>query len=880
MLDGGGSEPYPARHVGDSHPSRRPEPGRSNRRPSIFFLAADHGGAGRTRSFFPAKALAATGWRVAADTRASDPGRHDVVVIHRPYRASHLAFLRAHQQRGGVALVQEDDDLSVVQAGGVDKRIKRLYTDEVIRRHDTAIAEADGLIVSTPKLEQVYGPMARRTWLVRNYLPRWIGEVPREKPRDGKVRVVWGGRVTTHQAGLEWLRKVSPRMLDGAVFLAVGDGMRTSRHLGVVGEKEVHPFQTDARRYYSLLSRGDIAIVALDPRDPLNEAKSALKGLEALALGQPVVAAETPEYLWLREEAGPNGGVWTASDPETFADLVQALVTDDQLREASSVLASQTAERLWLEDHLAEWEVVFDAVSDLRRASRGGVPDVRSGVLPRSDGGAPVAVPVLPRATDRHRVEVSDRPTVAVAMPSRGTMHSRTVEALLVSLEKSKRKAKLVDSWWSFAHGEPIPDSHEAAAARALATGAELVWFVEEDNVPPAEALVASIARMRETGAGVVAVPYPVGEPRPAGDGTRWNTVYTENGEVLFTGLGITLVHRDVFERLARPWFRTDRQPDRDWRLTVKTPYVAGGVDVSFGLRVREAGFALESVPNMVGAHIRTVKRGERPFNRSPHEVEIWDTIQRDQHLFRGRDKSRFVPPKDWRQEFRNLRPWVGKYYVGGRWCGNVKPDAYDPVHDPRLGRLREAFDGVPAPRSVLELGALEGGHSVALAEWVGDGGSVVALEGREQNLRRARLVLTASEVENVELRQADLEAADLAAYGAFDLVFSIGVLYHMTDPMRLLHQMAAAAPRLFLWTHHSERDPSWTYQEGGMDDPLSGLSPTSTWLGLDVLMQALRGLYDTVTILESEPRRKPRPAVLIAASRDGRGGESNLGDH
>lgn len=850
VVDAAESEAYPSPRVGGSHPP-------TTNRQSIHFLATDHGGGGRTRSFFPAEALAARGWDARADTAQPLPGSADVLVLHRPCRPAHLALLRAWQERGGQVIVQEDDDLSNVQAAGISPRIKSLYTPALIERHDQAIAEADGLIVSTPRLAEVYGGSSRRTWIVRNYLPRWIGAI-RPGVDDGQIRVVWGGRVATHQGGLAWLRKVSDRMLSGAMFLAVGDGLKTCRYLGVTGAREVHAYQADPRRYYALLGRGDVAIVPLDPTDLLNWSKSALKGQEAIALGQPVVAARTPEYEWLLADG--KGGM-LAETPSAFAESVQQLIHDPDYRAVVAAEAWQKAEGLWLEDHVGEWERVFDDLRDLLGTSGGRMPAVPSGVLPRHRDDPSGPVPVLPPARDARRVEVSDRPTVAVAMPSRGTMHSRTVEALLVALARAKSKTKLVGEWWSFAHGEPIPEAHEAAAARALETGAELVWFIEEDNLPPADALLESIERMRETGAGVVAVAYPVGEPPPAGDGTRWNTIYRENGEILFTGLGITLVHRDVFERLEKPWFRTDRQMGTDRKLSVNRPYLAGGIDVSFGVRVREAGFVLESVPGMVGGHLRTLKHGARPLNRSPHDVEVWDTIQVDQHLFRGRDSTRFVRPKDWKPEFRQLRPWVGRYLVGGHWQGNTRTGAYDPVHDPRVAKAI-AVGGAPWER-VLELGALEGGHSAALAQ---QAQQVVALEGREQNLQRARLVLRALEVTNVQLRQADLETAELADLGDFDLVFSVGVLYHMTDPIRLLDQMRAASDRLFLWTHHAEDQDGWTYREGGMADPLSGLHPTSTWLSYDRLIHELETRYEFVTVLDHEPDRKPRPAVTISA--------------
>ena len=42
-----------------------------------------------------------------------------------------------------------------------------------------------------------------------------------------------------------------------------------------------------------------------------------------------------------------------------------------------------------------------------------------------------------------------------------------------------------------------------------------------------------------------------------------------------------------------------------------------------------------------------------------------------------------------------------------------------------------------------------------------------------------------------------------LPASGLFDVVFASGVLYHMTEPLQLLHDIAVTAPAAFLWTHY-----------------------------------------------------------------------------
>jgi len=193
------------------------------------------------------------------------------------------------------------------------------------------------------------------------------------------------------------------------------------------------------------------------------------------------------------------------------------------------------------------------------------------------------------------------------------------------------------------------------------------------------------------------------------------------------------------------------------------------------------------------------------------------------------------------REEFDLLGPWTSGFLRDGQWIGG----SYDPIGDPRMKLVRGAFE--PCGR-ILELGSLESGHTVSLSRWCDE---VVAVEGRPDNLARAGLVLDLFDVRNARLVLGDLERMRLADFGHFDLVVCIGVLYHLPDPLRLLDEMRAVSPRLFLWTHYAAPGASGDYREHGMADPLSGLSPTSTWLSEGQLMEELGARYEQVDVLD-----------------------------
>ena len=178
----------------------------------------------------------------------------------------------------------------------------------------------------------------------------------------------------------------------------------------------------------------------------------------------------------------------------------------------------------------------------------------------------------------------------------------------------------------------------------------------------------------------------------------------------------------------------------------------------------------------------------------------------------------------------RALDPWWFAFETGGHsFGGRVTRDTekVDFFFDwaLRLGRVE----------TILELGAHEGSHTLQLAERPGVR-RVVALEGREDNLRRAQLVLEAFGPTNLEFRHANIEQLEPAEFAGFDAVFCSGLLYHLPEPWTLIRKLAGICRFLYLDTHYSITREAvvgpyagrW-YKEG--QDSLSGLSRRSFWL-------------------------------------------------
>ena len=107
------------------------------------------------------------------------------------------------------------------------------------------------------------------------------------------------------------------------------------------------------------------------------------------------------------------------------------------------------------------------------------------------------------------------------------------------------------------------------------------------------------------------------------------------------------------------------------------------------------------------------------------------------------------------------------------------------------------------ARRALRKAGLCEGGTAidcgcgpigglVVMAEMVGPSGRIVGVDFSEPAIRRARAVVSALKLENVELFAGDIHDQETATLGGpFDLAFSRCFLMHQPDPVRTLRRIA-----------------------------------------------------------------------------------------
>jgi len=200
----------------------------------------------------------------------------------------------------------------------------------------------------------------------------------------------------------------------------------------------------------------------------------------------------------------------------------------------------------------------------------------------------------------------------------------------------------------------------------------------------------------------------------------------------------------------------------------------------------------------------------------------------------------------------------------------------FSPEH--RIGALAEKVD--LKDFRVLELGCLEGAHSFMFQALGAK--EVVTIEGRRDNFLKGLIVKNAFNLDKCKFLFGDVNEILPFLNDHFDVCVASGILYHLLDPVSVIHRLGELTNNLFVWTHYATADQpprlrlSELNHKGhcyrgkyvGEDTRhfLSGLQRQSFWMLEDDLLAAVKHAgFGEIDVIEKEDHEHG-PAITFLA--------------
>lgn len=307
----------------------------------------------------------------------------DVMVIQRPLHRQYAELIPHLQEMGITVVIDIDDNFDridranaawfpcephwqhkdqlkgdprevVIDKMSADRQWLHTPQDSGVSHRQwlsAAVGLADLTTVSTPALAVHYGRLGR-TQVIRNRVPaRYIG-LRDQRARRVNQWVGWTGSVATHPEDLAELGSAvrDARAVGGWEFHVVGTGAGVGHVLQTPVDHATQwvPIDQYANEYAEL----DIALCPLAD-NAFNESKSALKMLEAMAVGAVPLVSPSAEYMRLAQEVGEFP---ICTRPRQWTGKIKKLLTDttfqEEMRQLGYIIAGQytyeTAAHEWV----------------------------------------------------------------------------------------------------------------------------------------------------------------------------------------------------------------------------------------------------------------------------------------------------------------------------------------------------------------------------------------------------------------------------------------------------------------------------------------------------------------------------------------------------
>jgi tRNA (mo5U34)-methyltransferase len=226
---------------------------------------------------------------------------------------------------------------------------------------------------------------------------------------------------------------------------------------------------------------------------------------------------------------------------------------------------------------------------------------------------------------------------------------------------------------------------------------------------------------------------------------------------------------------------------------------------------------------------------------------------------------------------------WMYEFDLGGGVKTPVYLESLKQVHAVRRDMIFTFLDGAGfdyAAASVLDIACNEGYFLFEMLKRGARHG--VGIEGRRENLAKAEFIRARLGFEHCEFRQGDVLTASYES-PPHDVVFLLGIIYHVENPIGLIRKAAAAATRyLFVETqlcrpqttipygwgipgvHHQAADCFAMFAEPHDHNPLSAMGSLSLIPNLPAVTTVMRhcGFRDVVQLFPGAVREPQYDAV------------------
>ena len=230
-----------------------------------------------------------------------------------------------------------------------------------------------------------------------------------------------------------------------------------------------------------------------------------------------------------------------------------------------------------------------------------------------------------------------------------------------------------------------------------------------------------------------------------------------------------------------------------------------------------------------------------------------------------------------------------------GSWAG-LRAGLLPLFDDPRIKWAIDTLGGV-RDRTVLELGPLEAGHTYCLEQ--AGAKSIAAIEANTRAYLKCLIVKEVLQLQRAQFLLGDFEEYLRVSTDRYDAAIASGVVYHVRNPVELIHNLARVTDRIFIWTHYFVRErlaaiPHMAHRVGASHEAdyagfrhtlnrynygdfldttrfAGGSEQYSHWLSRDDLLGALRHAgFTDITVGQEEIDHTNGPCINLVAKRPG----------